>query len=424
MLEADNSRIKDFFNLTLFFLWPLSILFFNLKRFYTKSGRFALSLFGFFIGYTLITKGGTDANRIGARFIDNLDYSISDFYRNIAITYTAEDSNPDFYLSFLTFFLSRITSNVNLFFGILSFIYFYIAISFLRELYFLLIQYEFSRNKNKLIIYVIFISILFAFPLSGGANGVRFPLATYYFFLKVLQYIRNGRKMSLVYIALTFLIHWSFLPVVVVFYISVYLSKIRKKRNIIFIFIGLFLVNNVVSQGLMDLPFIEGSTIQNRVDIYTNKSYVEDRAEYLERLNWNVKYSKLLPYYFCLFLLGYYSVVSKRFSASKFTNYYYIFSLSLALFATIVGNEAGLANNRFVKLLMISTLAFFVFLLRDNSKSKALRYIFLLYTPCFILQCYMILRTDIEVLGVSTYFGNLVTFGFSENTVPIIELLK
>jgi len=424
MVGADNSRIKDFFNLTLFFIWPLSILFFNLKKFYTKSSRFALSLFGFFIGYTMINKGGTDGSRIGRRFIDNLDYSINDFSDNILSTYISEASNPDFYLSSLTFLLSRITSNLNLFFGILSFIYFFVAISLLRELYFLLIDYKFSRSINKFYIYIMFINILIAFPLSGGANAVRFPLATFYFFLTVLLYTRNGKNIFLLYIALSFLIHWSFLPVVILFYISLYISKFRNISYVLFIFTGLFLVNNFVSQGLVDLPFIEDSAIEKRVEIYTTESYVEDRAEHLENSNWNVKYYKLGPHYFCLFLLGYYSVFSKRFIVSRFTNYFFILSLSLGLFATIVGNEAGLANNRFIKLLMISTFIFFVFLLKDNSKSKGLSYIFLSYTPIFILQCYMILRTDIEVLSLSTYFGNLLTVGFSENTIPIIDLFK
>ncbi len=419
-----NNRINYIVNSVVFLIWPLGVLFLSLKDFTSKTARFGFSVVGFFIGYTMVTKSGMDGSRIGNRFLESSNASWSDFKVSILGTYVTEGVNPDIYLSSMTYFISRFSANTHLFFGILSFIYFYVVVGFIREIYFLLNVRDLIAPKRNFFFYVLLASFLFIYPLSGGANAVRFPLATFFFFYTIIFYLKQRRVKYIVLNSLTFLIHWSFIPVVLLFPVSLVLSKLKSNKYVIVVFVMLFAASNIISENILKLSILEGSTIENRVDTFTKETYVSNMAVSLESKNINVKLSKLLPLYFAVLVLVFFSIMGKRFVYSKITNYFFVLSLVLGVLTFVVGNEAGLVNNRFVKLLLISTLVFLGLAWRDNARKRGIQWLLWIYLPIFLLQCYMIFRTDFEVLTLTTYLGNIFIANLTENSTPIIDLIK
>jgi len=411
------------FYLLTYIIWPFGLFFTAISNISQKSSRFMFACVGFYLGYSMNVLLGSDGSRIGYRFIENIKYSNSDFFVRFLSTYSSEDANPDFYLSTITFLISRISSSQNFFFGVLGFVYFYFFSKFYSSVVSIIKVYNIIIKRDILLVFIL-IGISLVFPLSAGINAVRFPLATYVYFFSILAYIMSNEKKFILLNAITFLIHWSFIPLVLVFFISIILNKIKNRKIIKLIFVALFVLSSLLSQTILNNSILKGSSIENKYELYSDENYIEDRDQHLKKLNFHIQLSKYLPYYFSIIVLVLFNISMFKVEMSQKLQYLNILAVLLLVFALVFGNDVGLLNNRFIKISFMATMLLLGFAYLENQKSLLIRNLMIIYLPIGLLQLYSVVRTDFEVFNLASYFGNYFILNSSEDFLPIMSLIK
>lgn len=194
-------------------IFPVINFGYNLVRPNTKGIKISIVLFYAFFGYSILwASEGTDISVYAYNFIEasHLKISYYDYVRSI--TY----GGMDYYWSFMTWFVSRFTTDVHLYFCIISTIYgFFLAANS---------QYILERvdtNSKARLLLVMFVLIP-GFILVTH----RWWTALQVFLFGLLPVIFEKRYSRIIFCALSaFLIHFSFIYPLVIVLLSIILPK-------------------------------------------------------------------------------------------------------------------------------------------------------------------------------------------------------
>lgn len=420
-----ESNLQNRLALTYFILliWPVGCLYSALKRIEYSSFRIILSFVGFFLGYSMTIRLNSDGSRIGQRFLESVDLDISGFTSLIASTYTDDTVNPDFYLTTISFLISRFSDSTNFFFGILGFIYFY----FFFELYASLQKYLSVNNisiKGNFLLITAMLGICLVYPFSGGINGVRFPLATFVFFCGIVSYILYKKPSSLILICSTFLIHWAFLILVSIFFLFFVFSKFKRLTYLNILLLGTFILSFTFLKNINQFADFGGDAIETKFNDYSNENYVADRKDHFSGLNLHIQLSKTLPYYFSILLLVIPQFARFKIKIGFKAKEMLIITYLLFIASFILGNSIDPINNRFTKLTFMASMIYLLFLYVDNKNNRTIQNLMRIYIPIAILQFYAVIRTDFEVFNVGTYFGNFFICYILDDLPPVIDIIN
>ncbi len=410
-------------NYLLLLFWPFGVLFSALKRVEHKSYRLVLSLLGFYLGYSMIIRAGSDGSRIGTRFGNNVGYSLNDFVQILANTYSGGEGNPDFYLTSISFIVSRVTDSQHFYFGVLGFIYFYFFFKFYGRLTTYLKGQGVVPNCNYLLLILIF-GICLIYPFSAGINAVRFPLATFVYLYAVISFIMYEKFKYIIIAISTFLIHWAFIPMVLVLLLFLLIRNISKLYVLNFLLVMVFSTSFFLNSSVVKDTPLGGETISGKLEIYSNERYIQDREERFAKLNWYIRLANSLPYYFSILVLMLTQVSSFAIKLNKQTKAWFILSALFIIISFVIGGEADPINNRYTKISFMSSVIYLAFLYVGNPKSKLVKALMTVYIPIALFQFYTVLRTDFEVFNFVTYFGNIFVCWAAEDLKPIIDIIK
>lgn len=420
-----QQKYRLILNYFLLLFWPFGVLTSALKRVEHNAYRLILSLLGFYLGYSMITRSGSDGSRIGGRFLKNVDYTLSDFLEIISSTYSGGAGNPDFYLTTVSFLTSRITDNQNIFFGVLGFIYYQFFFKFYARIVSYLKSYGIVPSKDFLLLGILF-GICLVYPFSAGINAVRFPLATFVFFYGVVSYILFEKTKYIALVISTIFIHWAFIPVAAIFIIFLIVRKLKKLYVLNFLLAGIVIAGFFATDGggLIENNALIGSSIQNKLDSYSSENYLLDRQQHFAMLNWYIRLSKLLPYYYSVLVLLITQLPFFSLNLSKRAKSWLVLSALLTVTSFIIGSETGPINNRYIKLSFMASMVYLAFLYSVNQRSRLIKMLMILFIPIGLFLFYAAIRTDMEVYNFVTYFGNMFIFSSAEEFEPIIDIIK
>lgn len=385
--------------------FPITGLIASIKFNKTKVYPVIFCLFFFFIGSQTIVNDMNDVGR------DIITFSNLSENKNISFWsyfYSMQESNQiDYYKPFMSWFISRFTSNPKLYSGLIAMIT-GLILSFN-------IAYIGKRIKNfKICIFLLF--VLFLIP-NPSYYTHRWWMAMQVFLLGALPYVLDGNKKCLLVSSLSLLVHFSFLyPLVLLLFLKAVPSNKLLPYVLIFI-----LANSV---DALDLNRIAEGLTQYLPDSFNERNEMYINAEFQEH-NWFSQSARLCWKWLnmLLVILIYHrskNIMDQRKELRKM----YILALLIGSFSAISNTtEWGwryldLSNFLFCSLYILLANKS-MFSLNKNGVLIQLLFPFFLYTILFQI------RGIFSVIGLNAFlYGNVFTTWFVEDSLSILDMIK
>lgn len=403
-------------------LLPIVSLFYGIKDFNSKAGRMCLILFITFFGYQLIYHvegtafgSGADCARYAVLFSQSASQSGISFLE----FFSQLDSHDsiDYFNPLLIYAISRVTSNIHLYFMIFAFIF---ALFYVNNLYAIM---KYCNGEHDRIWKLLFFVTSFILSVHDF-GGIRMPLAFQVFLFGVFKYVFQNNKFGLLFVLLTVLIHYSMFIFVLAFLIFLIIPKSSVKAFLVF-----FIIAHLLES--IDIPFVQRlfmllpGGVEERLNIYTNEANLEQFAEggrfYLGVMNlWGRLDSIVLRIYIPISMI---LIYTKRAFLTKDEEY--LFKLSLYIYgcALILSNLPS--GYRFLLPSSMICFATTTIIYSNNEKIKNNLYrLTCLTIPLLVVFLLHRFRFVLNEVGFSVFYTNYITMFFVEDNVPILDAIK
>ncbi|MEC5166431.1 hypothetical protein RCH18_002171 [Flavobacterium sp. PL11] len=332
--------------LLVFLIWPFIAFAMACSNFKNNLNKKIILAFFALYGILYFLNPAMDGQRradglkiIAQEPLENLFYTFENLY----------EETLDFAEPLLMFLISRFSDFHGVLFGI------YALIFGVLMLYYLNRMYLYYLDKKSITTLLFFTLLVCANPINN-IGGFRMWAAAWIFAIGLLGYLQNPKNKYLVLAACSFLIHFSFLPVVI---LSVIYSVFKNRPKIYGLgAIATFFVAELNIESVRQYAAFFGTASQNKVGAYTGESYIENLAElatksawYIDFINYGLKYFVLISllvvflktkgqfknkiianfFSFTLMLLSFANISSLLPSGSRFYVVFYIFAFSTLL---------------------------------------------------------------------------------------------
>ena len=278
----------------LFMLWPFLSLVVALANYSQKESKRIVYIFLIYYGLTfIVTQTGMDAFRYAQRFHINSNLPFSDFYEIVGGIY-ATSTSIDIIEPFISFVVSRFTSNHNILFA--SYAAFF-GFFYLKSINLLYKHYKESPGWNSLIFMFLFIIII---PITS-INAPRMWVAAWIFFYGAYHVIVFRDIKYLLVTLLACFMHWSFFIPSAILMIYYFIGN----RNLIYlpiVFVS-FIFPNLLFSVFESIASMLGGAFETRFRGYTNEGYNLWVQESLEQAKWFVELSKNLIFYYLIIII-------------------------------------------------------------------------------------------------------------------------
>jgi hypothetical protein len=386
-----------------------------------------LLIFSFLYGYSVYMYSG-DVVQYNMAFSEMVNLRWGDF-GNLLLggyvpKYNTEEvalvsGQPDIYASTLMFAVSRITDNSRWFFAVVSLIYTWLCLGFLREVY-----KELNWN-NSLPQKIFFIFLLLIVPFYVGVTGVRFWTALFLFMIYAIKTIRGNNLQYILLSALSILIHFSFiLPVMML----IMYKFINLKRSISSILIvasfGLFIFSSstqVLNTVGSTSALFKDTTIETRVSSYGNADLLAERQQSEPQDNWYVtlRVKAILYSLLFAFLLEYFGLLKWQSNVFLDRLYpFYILSVIITLFTYNLGSLG-----RFVYIFYLLSFIRYTVIAGFNPKNKPIRVLSYIIAPVLLLHIAVIFRAGFYTVDPFLIIGNPFVIFLVQSSQSLSELL-
>ncbi|WP_302145675.1 EpsG family protein [uncultured Parabacteroides sp.] len=372
------------------------------NRTYVFPGVFAI--FFFFIGTQIIAHETSDFRRYMMNFsLLSMQSGFSFEYYFISLN---ESNQIDFYLPFMTWFVSRFTSNTQVFAGILAMLY-GICLSFN-------FKYITKYCDNSTLCIILFF-VLVLLPKVSYTH--RWWMAMQVFLLGALPYILEGKYKFLLFSIASIFIHFSFLYPLVILLVYKFLPK-----HSLIPYVLIFIVSNLLES--LDIGSIAGVIGQYLPDSFNSRNEAYINAEFQDhswfsqsgRVTWKFLNIGLVLYIFFQ-LRGY----------LKYRPEY----KSLLVCALLIGTFSAIANLtewgwRYLDVTNFMFCSLYILILAD-SKVFGLKFdnVIRIASPFFVYIILFQLRGILEIIGINALcVGNVLTTWFIEDSCPVLSLIK
>ncbi len=237
--REDNSDV--FIKIITFLISPFLSFLYSLIRIKTKSSFVVFFLFALFFGMALTTSEGADAQHSNdsaiyrQMFVMVQGTTFSEFVDYCKDIISGDDNmHKDLYFYVIAYFVSTITDNYHVLFFVLAFVFGYFM---LRSLAMLI-------NEPKYVHCLPAIILLYLFTYNGifNINGVRFWTAAWIAVYALLQILVNDNKKYYILLALTPMVHLSYLVLLVIVGAYLLIGKMVGKGWIV-VFVLSFLLS-------------------------------------------------------------------------------------------------------------------------------------------------------------------------------------
>jgi hypothetical protein len=399
-LTSENQNYKY---LTLVFLfWPLLAFVMACSNINNKINQKIILAFFVVYGALFFINPVMDSQRRA----DTLKEVHQEPFENLFNTFShLYEETLDFVEPVLMYTVSRFTDFHGVLFALYGLIFGSLMLYYLRKMYG---HYLSKRNRNALLFFLFLICVN---PIYN-IGGFRMWAAAWMFAVGVLNYLHKPNYKAIIVASISFLIHFSFLPAVIVLIGYVFLKNRPKVYGIVAI-ISFFIVELNIQQ-IRQYAALLGAASETKITSYTNEEYIENLNELSNQTAWYIESIENAVKYLTLFSLLIIFIKTKaRFKKQLSANF---FSFSL-LFLSFANLSALLpSGNRFYT--VFYTFAFSAVLLYFSYEQKEEKLITLNKFALPILVMFMILTfrlfsatASIYILGPSFF----MPYGLIEN---------
>ena len=284
-----NSAMSARNYLVLFILWPFLAFITAIFNYSQKEARSIVYIFLIYYGASLVIGNeGIDAARYALKLKSIANLPFSDFFKIVGGLYT--ETSVDIVEPFISFIVSRITSDHGLLFAVYAALFGYF---YLKSISLLYNRYKNNPGWNAMIHMAFFVAIL---PITQ-INGFRMWTAAWVFFYGAYHVILYRDTRYLIIALGASLIHFSFILANGILLIYFFAGN----RNIIYFPLAIFsfIVPDLFSTIIPEIQI--GGLMQDRINMYTNQYYIEAVREQQEQVAWFMNIGNtLVMYYLCL----------------------------------------------------------------------------------------------------------------------------
>ena len=415
-----NSNLNRFNSYALIgsIIYPFGALAYAVTNLRRDGSKIILLLFITFFGYIFLTPTGADSTHYAELFEwahtqNNLSFGT--FFSSL----NSHDS-IDYFNPFLTYIISRLTSNTHVYFMTYAFIW---GLFYVNSIYTVLNACHNNFNKMTVLIFAVFIMVC----SINDFGGIRMPFAFQLFIYGVFAYYLNGRKSAAVWVVLSMLVHFSMFAFVILFFIFLIIKKL--KINYFFIFFIIAHILNSIDIGIVHTLFSYFPVdIANRLMLYANEENMELMEHggkfYLGAMNiWGRLDSIILRMYVLVnFILLFFSKDCRK--IIKQDNSVFVkFSLFIYGAALILANMPS--GYRFILPAAMICMAYFTLIYNNNIQLwRHMRKINYIISPFLIIFLLHRLRFILDQVGISLFCSNYITMFFIDDNTPILDTIK
>lgn len=385
---------------------PFSSLFWTIKENRSNAYPLVFGLFFFFIGTQIIA---TDSNDIGRYMLSFSFLANSPNTTFLAYFYSlAEDSQIDFYLPFMTWLISKITTSTQLYVGILA-----MCTGLCFGFNF---RYISRRLKNNCLSITLLLFTLLFVP-NPSFYTHRWWMAMQVFLLGALPYILEGKYKYLSFSIVSIFVHFSMLYPLVLLLVYRFIPK-----KSLLPFVGLFIVANLIEE--LDISAIANAFKNYLPEAFNRRNEAYIKVEELDH-NWFSQSGRFV-WKLINMIMTLYIYVRLRKRLDSRNDLKSLFAISL-----LIGSFAAVANMtewgwRFLDLTNFLFSSLYILILADEETfgvnfTHTIR-------KCSLFFLYVILfqiRGLCAIIGLKAlFFGNIFTTWFIEDTISILSIIK
>ena len=374
------------------FLFVLFFIFYSLALIYQKQGTV--------LGET------SDVGRYVEEFIDiagKEHLSFLQYFRSQSV-----DLQIDYYRSFMTWFVSRITTNPRIFLAVLTFI---MSCFFAANVWYVIRKVNISTIVKLLLILLILI------PKPTSITH-RWWTALQVFLFGVLPFVwEQNRKRSL-FCILSVFIHFSFIfPLIMLF-----IYKLLPKKSFVPYFI-IFLGASIISWSGIDI-----ANMAVKFGIFMPSNYYERSSAYLHAelidRNFFSQSAKVIFGIVNLLLpLIIYQRVKLRLLSNKSLSNLLILSLMMGSFAVLADSTTW--GYRYLDLSNFLFCSFYILIFSDIEIQSRIQSKIKYFIPFFIYINVFQIRAFLDMIGLEDLFlGNYITTWFLEKNISVLDYIK
>ena len=395
-----------------FIFYPFLV--FGLSFFYLekKWARICILLFNVNYGYN-VTAGdnrGLDLYRYLLALKDVYQLPFSDIWGVMTgkIIISGTDS-ADLYRTLMMFIVSRFTNNGHVLMAVFSLVYGLLYIYCIKI--FLNIGF-----KKDLVSYFIILCFSVAWGLSGIAF-VRFPTACLLFFIAAYKVFENPACKKYWILMLSVLaVHFGLMAAVVM---VVLYFLLKENKNAVYILLVISIIlPEIFSSQIPLLGSYFGGILQDRIEIYTRESYIEQTLQERSGLNWYISLISGMVQFYAYIIIGYVTFFSKRITLDKQANRLFLFSIILLSVSNITMDIPSFGD-RYLNLFILFLMAFVYRLHKLNWNNKWVYYLSISSVVFFALKISYDFRCILNYSTIELYTSNLfdIILTPSDNTV-------
>lgn len=317
--ESKNAGLT----LLIFFVWPVLGFLLACKDFRNKNNHKIIMMFFALYGLLFYLNPAMDGQRRADTLIEIHQKS---FDQLGAVFDTLYEETIDFAEPVIMYVVSRFTDFYGILFAVYALLFGALMLYFLKRMYG---HYQISYNKNALLFLVLLICIN---PINN-INGFRMWTAAWIFAVGVMSYLHHQKYKYVLVAAVSFFVHFSFFPLVILFLIY----TLFKNKPIIYGSIALitFFIAELNIQQFQEYAALLGQASEVKAKAYTGEEYIEKVSELGGQTAWYIiAITKATQYFVLTTLLILFSKTKGKFK-NKVTANFYSYTLLLLSFANL-----------------------------------------------------------------------------------------
>ncbi len=400
--------------LMFFFIWPFGSLIYSIINYRLYFSKNIVWFFTIFYGLAIVTAGeDLDAYRYSQYFTMMAEhhYSFNDIFGKLYL----ESTKTDIYASLLMYFVSRFTSNPQIFYGFVGLVFGYF---YSRNIWILI------ENESKRISFtqgLLFGAFSFIVAIHS-LQFIRFSTASVVLLYGGLLVILKNKNIGYFWILLTPFVHFSFVYPAILFVIYKFIPKKIDLFIVLFIF-STFVIETKLGLLTDLLNTYVPSFLQEKVDSYTNPLYASHVVDSLYSSNWYIAYRSAMLSYLSYIYIAYIYIQGRRLLVLH-REYYYLFCFILFFYS--VSNILGIipSMDRFINVSLYFLFAFIIMFYRFGPRTNLFKFINFISLPILIVYIVVGIRIAMETSGFTLFIGNPVIALVYTETEPIIEAIK
>ena len=358
-----NSSTDGKYYLILFLIWPFLALIMAIGNYNRKEAKKVVFIFLVYFGLSFVA----DNWQLDSyRYVQALQrvslLPFSEFFRILGGLYSGE-SAIDIYEPFVTFFISRFTTNHRVLFAVYAAVF---GFFYLKSINILYVFYRENPRLNALIHLVFFIVIL---PITA-INGVRMWTAAWIFFYGAINVVLFRDKRFLFIALASLLVHWSFLTANVILIVYLFLGN----RNILYLPLAIasFFIPQLLLPLFSSISLRLGGSFQNRYEGYTSEGYILDVQQVHEEASWFVFLGNELIYYYLIFALIIIYIGFRKYMKSRADKNLFSFLLLFLSFVNFGINVPSFGNRFQIVFFLFATFYICMFFIKLPEKKVSL----------------------------------------------------